>query len=56
MVNLGSIASSEGWGGGEAITSKAVIPFSPSIRLTLSTQNKLFGNESNANDHTQQFI
>ena len=26
------------------------------VLLTLSTQNKLFGNEHKANDHTQQFI
>ena len=39
-----------------------VNPFSPSqfismsILLTLSTQNKLFGNDNKVNNHTQQFI
>ena len=43
-------------------TQKQFNPLRPSqfnsmqILLTLSTQNKLFGNENNVNDQTQQFI
>ena len=42
----------------EVLTLSAPVSFIISVLsiLTLSTQNKLFGNENKANDHTQQFV